>query len=667
MKAKIFLALALGLITVACTQDFDETTPTSALQPIGSEKIVSHPEGATLGALAIKISATEIDVIEQGTTRRGKTRSGIQSIDNTLDQIGASSFKRIFNDPLFEENLRRAGLHRWYKVCFDDEVALHQAALNLAANKEIEAVQYMHRPRHITEGVTKPFQEDFSTRAERTEEYPMNDPDLNRQWHYHNTGALERSIEGADINLFKAWEYCTGDESIIVAVIDQPVQYSHEDLQNNMWVNTFDADPKLKHGANFCTQSETPIEIDWDYMEGGYPPHHGTHVAGTVAAVNGNNKGGCGVAGGSNGKGGVKIMGCQIFHEPDKITAESAANAFVWAANRGAHIAQCSWGYSPSATMQYWTTKSDYEVEAIKYFINNERTNSPINGGIVIFAAGNDGNNLINGTQIKDKMMVPAAYSQVVSVAATAPDFYPAYYTNYGSWVDLSAPGGDSDLFGTTGMVYSTVINGYGYSEGTSMACPHVSGVAALGLSYAKKLGKQFTTEVFKSMLQTSTNKVDANYEGTHVSTGYLYNDYGLFTGESQEVILDWSNYREKMGAGQIDAFRMMMAVEGTPVMIVAPNQEVTLPVREIMGGMAQSENFRIELLPENEEEAEAMGITCNVEGLTARVKAAQPGITRVMIQGKMMSGNSSVSGSTVSMPVAIICRDYQAANGGWL
>lgn len=671
MKMRNFLLLAMGLMLSACTKDFDENAADANLPSVNSKKIISTEIGAERGTLAIKVAPEMAETIDASATRSGYTRSGIESIDQSLNILEASRFKRIFIDPLFEEDLCQAGLNRWYRVSFPEEFSLQEAARLLAAHPEVELVEFMHQPVHTAGvGEIRPLSE--VTRAEiREEVYPENDKLLPRQWHYHNTGAIKRSVVGADINLFKAWEYCTGDEEIIVAVIDQPVQTSHPDLQANMWVNTYDADESLKHGANFCTQNDTPIAIDWNYKENGYVPVHGTHVAGTVAAVNGNDLGVCGVAGGSKGKGGVKIMGCQIFYKEDNIL-EAAADALVWAANRGALIAQCSFGYSPATTMQYWSTTLGAEVDAIKYFINHERTNSPINGGVVIFAAGNDGNNVFNGVQVKDKQMLPAAYPYVVAVAATAPDNYPGYYTSYGTWVDVSAPGGDSSLFGATGMILSTITEGfgedlYGYSEGTSMACPHVSGIAALGLSYAKKLGKQFTAEEFRSMICASCYAIDGNYQGTHITEGYLYDAYGNYTGSSQEVILNWQDYNGKMGAGQMDAFKMLMAVEGTPVMVVAPGQEVELPVKEILGGIYENDNLRIKLEAENDDEAKEMGISLNVEGLAARVSAAKVGSTRILLKRDVMNGNSSVSGSTTTHPVAIICREHQATNGGWL
>jgi hypothetical protein len=126
-------------------------------------------------------------------------------------------------------------------------------------------------------------------------------------------------------------------------------------------------------------------------------------------------------------------------------------------------------------------------------------------GGIVIFAAGNENR----------EAAAPANYEKVVAVSSIAPDYKKAYYSNYGSWVDLAAPGGDAQSFGNRGTVLSTIVGGYGYMQGTSMACPHVSGVAALVLSYYKGTG--FNPDMLRARLENGATNIDGyntNYRG---------------------------------------------------------------------------------------------------------------------------------------------------------
>ena len=207
---------------------------------------------------------------------------------------------------------------------------------------------------------------------------------------------------------------------------------------------------------------------------------HGTHVAGTVAARNNNGKGVAGIAGGDgSADSGVRLLSCQIFRNKDE--QGDAAAAIKYAADNGAVICQNSWGYSSTAGV---TSMPQLLKEAVDYFIKmagcdangNQRPDSPMKGGVVMFAAGNEN---------KEFSAYPACYAPTVSVAAMAWDFSKASYSNYAKWVTITAPGGDQDRFGTEAGVLSTVpkkkvASGYAYFQGTSMACPHVSGIAAL-------------------------------------------------------------------------------------------------------------------------------------------------------------------------------------------
>lgn len=152
----------------------------------------------------------------------------------------------------------------------------------------------------------------------------------------------------------EAWKKCTGDPSIIVAVLDEGVMNTHPDLAGNIWVNEgeelyadTDADGNGykddKYGYNFV--SNTGI-ISWTEAS---DTGHGTHVAGTIAAMNGNGIGVCGIAGGDGSENsGVKLMSCQVFSGDAGVTLDAEARAIKYAADNGAVILQCSWGYNSS-------------------------------------------------------------------------------------------------------------------------------------------------------------------------------------------------------------------------------------------------------------------------------------------------------------------------------
>ena len=250
---------------------------------------------------------------------------------------------------------------------------------------------------------------------------------------------------------------------------------------------------------------------------------HGTHVAGIIAAVGNNNKGCAGIAGGLDGKGGVSIMNCQIIQDnpedPEHDLTGNVYDAIVWGADHGAVISQNSWCYTYDTEEEALNDNVGPLSTSIDYFIKYAGTDKdgnqagPMKGGVVIFAAGNDA----------WKISWPGAYPPVVAVGAVGPDYSPAYYTNYGDWVDIAAPGGSS-LY-ENGRIYSTILNDeYAWLQGTSMACPHVSGVAALLVSYFG--GPGFTNDMLLERLLGGANH-KAVFPGAKI--GPLCDAFGSF------------------------------------------------------------------------------------------------------------------------------------------
>ena len=656
----IFVAAALG----GCVNDPTEMENAPDMSA-GSRKILTSAE-AEAGELLVKFSKESIAAVEAGVTRSESTRTGIQPFDAALKEISAVSVERVI--PVVEQHeadARASGLHRWYRVRFNDQVSLDEAARKLAAVEDVEVVQYDgYVARNFTEMSAVPYnnvwssdRDQINTRSGETPKF--NDPMLNKQWHYKNTGdeTLVSPIkEGCDINVEPAWEFCTGDPSIIVAVMDEGVMYRHEDLAANMWVNQAELNGQKGvdddgngyvddiYGYNFAKDQG---EITWtDPQDVG----HGTHVAGTIAAVNNNGIGVCGIAGGSGNNDGVKIMSVQMFAGRYQTTISRNVDAIYYATNMGASILQCSWGLKSgviSSDEQYLDERS-IEANAFDHFIKTKRPGSPLNGGIVIFSAGNE----------TGPCGYPAAYPSVVCVTSLSTDFTPSVFTNYGLPADITAPGGDNNYHkngNQAGKVLSTVppIDGlYGYKAGTSMSCPHVSGVAALALSYAKKLGKTFEPDEFRSMLLASVNDIDSYLTGIKTYIPYTDTDTGIGFDGSMEM----TDYRGKMGSGMIDAYKMLMAVRGTPAITVEQDKPTTISLSKYYGDVTALSC----MLEVSDAVKDKLGLTFTVEGNNATITCSKQSAGLVTVK-------SSVGGTSMSREVAIICRAKAASNGGWL
>lgn len=662
---------------------------------------ITIPSDAEAGELLIKFAPEMSSILDQAQmskTRSGRaTRSGIPSTDEVLDILGSYSFERVFPvDANTEARTREAGLHLWYTVKFDKSTDLKAAAERLKQLGEVTKVQTNGRIKRAYNTDRKRIYlsdkalQQKATRAAASGE--PNDPGFAYQWHYRNLGAGNYGFEnlndnqagaeaGCDVNAVEAWKTCVGDPSIIVAVLDEGVMYTHPDLAPNMWCNPGETTQGAKadgdgngyegdlHGYNFVEESGN---ITWsDANDSG----HGTHVAGTIAAANNNGIGVSGVAGGDGTpNSGVKIMSCQIFSGQNSVTLAGEARAIKYAADNGAVILQCSWGYNSSesselsgytpgpATEKEWAETYPLEKEALDYFINNAGSpNGVIDGGIAVFAAGNE---------YAGNPAFPGAYSKCVSVASLAADYTPACYTDFGSLVTLSAPGGDLEYYGKIGetedeywaetgeqkgAVLSTLVkNGqpaYGYMEGTSMACPHVSGVAALGLAYAVKQNRHYRAADFISLMKKSVKDLDSHYQNGATKTYYMNH---TTVGASPETI-ELSKYIGKMGAGLIDAAQLLNGIQNKEL-----SSEMKLPNMYVGIEKTTSLNLAAYFAGQTE------GYSCSV---------ANTSVASATIDGKMLIVKGLAAGSTsltvtaadgTSQTVVVTVRK-SAGNNGWM
>jgi len=457
------------------------------------------------GKVIVKLTSDAVPVFESRLRTLNKTSSdtsllntGIKSFDLINRRYRATNMRRVFPDVgEYENKHRQYGLHLWYEVIIPESEDPEVVANDYGKDENVQIAEPRYRIRSFA----------MPASPLPPGEIP-NDPDFSKQWNFNNTGQTG-GTPGADIRLIDAWEKVKSlgikNNNVIVAVIDGGVYYDHEDLSDNMWVNEAELngvrgvdDDKNGYvddiyGYNFVNRTGTLS-----------PEDHATHVAGVIAAVTNNEAGVSGISGNPDEGYGIKIMTIQILDGDRSVS--SIGPAFAYAADNGAVISQNSWGYEDPNEYN----RSD--IEAINYFINeagkdkdgNPRSGTPMTGGIVIFAAGNDG---------QDDKWYPAYYDNVLAVAATNQNGELAWYSNYGNWVDISAPGGEISGRNEIGGIYSTSYsnankNFYEYKQGTSMACPHVSGVAALILSvYGNEC---YTPNMLRSRLLYSATPLNA-------------------------------------------------------------------------------------------------------------------------------------------------------------
>lgn len=543
---KYFLCIIFSLFLLSCQNDH--------YSDLSNENTdITEEAGSIQGMQSVKLQSQIIKTIDN---KAGELLipTGNSQLDEYLNSIGAYKMQRIFPYAGKYEDLQISeGLNAWYTVWYDESESKIKSSVSTNVFDYVEPVYHPVIENYTVYPVQNPSTKTLSQSF-------FNDPGFSRQWNMYNDGsignyqvgneAIISSIAGSDINILPAWAEESGNPDVIVAVVDGGIDIYHEDLIDNLWIN------KGEIPGNGIDDDNNGFVDDiygYNFVNGTgiIEPHdHGTHVAGVIAAKNNNGKGICGIAGGNGStNSGVRLMSCQMFmanpnydpNDPDSssnisTTTNQTAAAIVYGANNGAVISQNSWGYDIGISTP------QVVKEAINYFTKHAggNTNSQMKGGLVVFAASND------NTEIK---AYPAAEVDVVSVAAYAPDFAATWYTNYGDWIDIAAPGGSSkigqkypyEVGEMTSGIYSTIVskNGqsrYGYMQGTSMACPHVSGIAALIVS--KYGGEDFTVSELKRRILTGVKKINPN----NYNVEKFHNKLGRGYIDAQIALSDYDN-----------------------------------------------------------------------------------------------------------------------------
>lgn len=325
-----------------------------------------------------------------------------------------------------------------------------------------------------------------------------NDPELQNLWGLRNTGqtivvkndegeATYEGRAGVDIGMEKAWEIQTGSKNVIVAVIDTGVDYNNPNLVDNMWVN--EAEKNGVAGVDDDGNGYVDDIYGYDFVNVDSDPMddhgHGTHCSGTIGASGNDGKGIVGV------NWNVRIMALK-FLSANGGTTEGAIEAIDYATKMGADIMSNSWG-------------GGGESEALKEAI--QRANDA--GILFLAAAGN------NGTNNDEQAFFPANYDvpNLISVAALDNSGQLADFSCYGqNKVHIAAPG--------VAVLSSILDGGMDYWSGTSMATPHVSGVAALVLANEPELT---VAELRERLLKTSQPLFTLK---NMISTGGMVNAY---------------------------------------------------------------------------------------------------------------------------------------------
>lgn len=500
----------------------------------------------------IVVNFDSITVKNINKTMAGESgRTGIEQLDGLGQQLHVSRLIQRFPDaPIRTYQGKLIDLRGWFTIKFSDVV-------------DVETCCELYRQ---ISGVV-----DVQPIGIHTVDVVPNDNYFNQQWHLDQ-------VSDHDLDAPEAWDRQTGNPVIIVGVMDTGLRYYHKDLggatasyntplnsRGNMWINTLELNAGIPDGVDNDGNGYVDDWIGWDFVTGvtsggGYSlisgedydiadnnpsdfNGHGTHCAGNVSAINNNGYASSSPAGGWGdgtlqvNANGVKVMALRVgysmnhfyYGEVGLVRMDFAASAFYYAANNGARIVSCSWGSSNSGGLG----------AAVDYFLAG--------GGLVFKAAGNDNNSSAD-------YLCGRSDANIISVAATDQSDLKASFSNYGSWVDISAPGED-------------ILSSYHYHvhpendyvatmSGTSMATPIAASTAALIWSANPEL----TADQVRTILFNNSDNIDdlnpsyAGLLGVGRVNAYsplldptLPVELANFTAtyDQGEIVLEWETFSE--------------------------------------------------------------------------------------------------------------------------
>lgn len=410
-------------------------------------------------------------------SQKGYIKTGIEAIDklNKKHQV-VEYFSQI--DFIYEtseashqykDRHKKWGLHLWYEVKLNGKSDIRNVIEDFSSLKKVRIAEpsIIIKPIKPVESYNRTFNIE---KPDYNSKWTPNDPWYDAQWALKNTGQQipppdngypggPSGVAGWDINIEDAWDIETGNQNVIVAVIDGGVDHQNADISANMWSN-------IGPDGNNTDASE-----------------HGTHVAGIISAVSNNNAGIAGIAGGSGSNDGVRIMSIDVF---EGSYANRFPAAMLYAADNNAAVANMSVG-----TNNIPDLGSNFQTNLAYFHTNGGGAAS--SGGVSIAAAGNNNNT---------SPIYPAYLNDVVAVASHDNRGIKHETSTYGNWVDITAPGVD--------ILSLLPGNQAGFNTGTSMASPHVAGAAALIIS--NNYGNISRTDVIDAIISNArTDLYDQN------------------------------------------------------------------------------------------------------------------------------------------------------------
>ncbi len=689
MKKIIPVLAALALVSSACTKEIHENQATVQENDTLMSKLAGGSEGEIIpGTLLVKLDAETAETITNG---------GWSEVSEDLfgDMAVKAFCPAIPAQPKNAEVAKKYGLDRWFCVNFDEKIKPHTVALRLAASPTVRTIQYSRPMIPIMPEQVFPIDEMPQTRAGG--EKLFNDQYSNHQWNLYNDGSIAKDAKaGADVGVKDAWRLTGGDPSVVVAILDCGLAPRHEDIAEAMWKNEDEIAGNGKdddgngyiddvYGFNFtkCSSINTEFAnnliegrpnqaVKGDALDATTGTGHGMHVAGIIGATNGNGVGISSIAGGTGNGDGVRLMSCQIYRNLNPASDAQRAAAFIYAADNGACIAQCSYGdVSDITDDQTYIQKNPLEYAAMRYFLDKDNSNhESLEGNIIVFSAGNES---------KPYSMYPGAFSDIISVTAFGYDFLPGGYTHYGPGCKIAAPGGEfqgveddyKSMILSLGVEVSNqqlqspgVITdkggkskNYVYMQGTSMACPHVSGVIALGISYAKKLNRIFTREELTSLLLTSVDDLDQ-----HLVSGTKK----FFNKQLTYENIPLNRWHNQMGTGAVNAWKFLMAIEGTPSVIVKKGSKTYINLSEYCNA---SDSYDISI---DDAAKASLGIENEpvIKNGKLEITCTKVGAGKVKLSatvGEDPDNDNGIGSMPYSREISIVSREFATQNGGWL